>query len=78
MKPDTEELKELGIALILSVAFVLAFSAFVVALGLVLVLWPIWLPLDYVLRHTGHYGFVRFTDHGTFSLIFTSEAFRRV
>ncbi len=78
MKPDKDELVELGVTLCLSVALVLGFSALVLAIGLIIVTWPIWLPLDYVLRHTGRYGFLRFDKDNTFSVIFTPEAFRRV
>jgi hypothetical protein len=50
----------------------------ILAIGLITVFLPVWLPLDYVLRCTGRNGFVRFAPDGYhFSLEFTPEAFRQ-
>ncbi|WPH57672.1 hypothetical protein [Mycobacterium phage WXIN] len=65
-------------ATLAGVVVVLMFSLLILMIGLLLVSFPVWLPMDWVLRHSGRHGFVRFADDGYhFSLIFSPESFKK-
>lgn len=65
------------IAIWASVFVVLGMVWLVLALGLILVTWPIWMPLDQILKIFGKRGFVVVAEDGYhFSLEFTPGAFR--
>ncbi len=50
---------------------------FVVAVMVAIVLLPIWLPLDYVLKHYGRKGFIIHHDDGKISIKLGPEGFTR-
>jgi len=55
---------------------ILAVAGVTIMVGVMMVTFPIWLPVDWLLKHYGRRGFaVREADK--FSLEFTREAFRR-
>lgn len=60
-------------------SYACAWTAVASVLATLMVTWPLWLSLDFVLRRIGKRGFVVFAGDGRhFSLSFTGDAFRKV
>lgn len=66
------------VALLASVVILLVFAGVLVMLGIMMITFPIWLPLHFALKHYGRRGFIIPHDNGKFSIELTPDGFKKI